>query len=281
MPEIFTDTLARALGSVVRDFRSDLDQHIEAVRLQAAAISAEAQARVAEAEARRDSALADLMMRVQDRLAGLKDGRDGVDGKDADISHLEARIEEKLAQVRDGIDGRDGNDGKDGADGRDGIDGKDADISHLEARVSEAIAAIKDGADGRDGSDGKDGADGLDGRDGIDGKDGASITPRGTFDPEAEYSQLDVVMLNGSSFVATMDAPGECPGGGWQLLASRGSRGDRGDRGEAGREGKQGERGEKGAPGDSPVALYFEGRDLIITMSSGAELRAELPSVRK
>ena len=48
---------------------------------------------------------------------------------------------------------------------------------------------------------------------------------RGAFNPNTEYSQLDVVALNGSSFIALRDAPGACPGANWQLVASCGRRG--------------------------------------------------------
>jgi hypothetical protein len=74
------------------------------------------------------------------------------------------------------------------------------------------------------------------------GRDGNSITVRGTFNETAEYRRLDVVALNGGSFVARKDAPGPCPGSGWQLLASQGKRGVAGARGE------RGERGPKGDP---------------------------------
>ena len=72
------------------------------------------------------------------------------------------------------------------------------------------------------------------------GRDGNSITVRGTFNVTAEYRRLDVVALNGGSFVALKDAPGPCPGSGWQLLASQGKRGVAGERGERGQQGNPG-----------------------------------------
>ena len=54
-------------------------------------------------------------------------------------------------------------------------------------------------------------------------------------------------MTNGSSFVASKDAPSPCPGDDWQLLASRGSRGDRGLQGERGLVGPRGDAGANGA----------------------------------
>jgi hypothetical protein len=64
---------------------------------------------------------------------------------------------------------------------------------------------------------------------------------RGTYCATETYVALDIVALNGSSFIAREDNPGPCPGDGWQLLASAGSRGPRGARG------LQGDRGVDGA----------------------------------
>src|SRR5215470_15253337 len=80
------------------------------------------------------------------------------------------------------------------------------------------------------------------------GRDGNSITVRGTFNETAEYRRLDVVALNGGSFIALKDAPGSCPGPGWQLFASPGS-------GIAGPKGERGERGAKGDPGLSGTTI--------------------------
>jgi hypothetical protein len=72
---------------------------------------------------------------------------------------------------------------------------------------------------------------------------GHSFTVRGTFNETAEYRRLDVAALNGGSFIALKDAPGPCPGSGWQLLASQGKRGAAGEKGE------RGPRGDAGASG--------------------------------
>jgi hypothetical protein len=79
------------------------------------------------------------------------------------------------------------------------------------------------------------------------GRDGKSFVVRGTFRESAEYRQLDVVALNGGSFIALKDAPGPCPGGGWQLIASQGKRGHTGDKGERGAPGPRGDPGLTGA----------------------------------
>ena len=69
---------------------------------------------------------------------------------------------------------------------------------------------------------------------------------RVTFNETAEYHRLDVVALNGGSFIALKDAPGPCPGSGWQLLASQGKRGVAGEKGE---------RGPQGSPGSSGATI--------------------------
>ena len=78
------------------------------------------------------------------------------------------------------------------------------------------------------------------------GRDGKSIAVRGTFDQSVSYRRLDVVALNGGSFIALKDAPGPCPGPGWQLIASQGKRGAAGENGERGPPGPRGDAGASG-----------------------------------
>ena len=76
------------------------------------------------------------------------------------------------------------------------------------------------------------------------GRDGASMTPRGEFDPGDSYGLLDIVTRNGCSYIAVRadpDVPAD-DGSGWMLLASRG---------EKGAQGKAGPRGAKGDKGDT------------------------------
>jgi len=226
-----TETLARALGEVVRDFDRQIDRHLEAVRMQVSAMIAEGQAKVAEMEARRESMLNDLTAKVMTRLTELKDGQNGADGQRGEKGDV-------------------GPQGEQGPAGEPGPQGEAGPV----------------------------GAQGEAGERGVDGK---SVKICGTFDSDAEYDELSIVILGGSSFIALKDAPGPCPGGGWQLLASRGSRGEKGERGERGAPGADGRQGERGAPGDAPAALYIDGSDLVLTMASGAELRTALTVVRK
>src|SRR5215470_8758120 len=99
------------------------------------------------------------------------------------------------------------------------------------------------------------------------GRDGNSITVRGTFNETQEYRRLDVVARNGGSFVALKDAPGSCPGPGWQLLASQGKRGAAGEKGE------RGPRGDAGASGATIVGWKIERERYVATpiMSDGSK----------
>jgi hypothetical protein len=106
------------------------------------------------------------------------------------------------------------------------------------------------------------------------GTDGRGIRVRGTHNADETYEALDVVMLNGSSFIATRDLPGVCPGDGWQLWASRGSRGERGETGLRGAPGARGDRGEA-APGI--VALTVEADTVLtLTLADGSLLTCDL-----
>ncbi|QUT07927.1 hypothetical protein KFK14_11360 [Sphingobium phenoxybenzoativorans] len=205
------------------------------------------------------------------------DGKDGVDGKDgAGIADLIIDREGNLVctmtdgrmktlGVVVGKDGRDGTDGKDGADGKDGEAGRDG-------RDLDDIQVVQDGSTiemhfhvgdvesifefelprGPAGADGKDGADAYHGE------------ARGLFDPKATYRGMDTVSFNGSEWRAKHDDPGELPGPGWMLSASKGKRGEPGKEGTAGKDGV------------SAIATYLKGSTLVTTLSDGQELKADL-----
>jgi hypothetical protein len=96
----------------------------------------------------------------------------------------------------------------------------------------------------------------------------------GTYIPDALYLANDVVARNGSSFVALKDRPGDCPGDGWQLLAS------------AGKRGPKGERGLQGHTGAAAKVrwLSIDNRDrlaLVVTMSDGTSTKLPLAGIFK
>jgi hypothetical protein len=77
---------------------------------------------------------------------------------------------------------------------------------------------------------------------------------RGAYRSDQDYDRMDVVTLDGSSYIARQGIPGPCPSEGWRILASAGAagaqgiRGPKGDRGPAGETGPQGKAGAPGAP---------------------------------
>jgi hypothetical protein len=96
-----------------------------------------------------------------------------------------------------------------------------------------------------------------------------SLNVKGTYDPSIEYHALDIVALNGGSFVARRDAPGPCPGDDWQLLASAGKRGARGERGVQGFAGPAGRDGAD-APLWSSVSFDPKRLAFMARMSDGS-----------
>jgi hypothetical protein len=99
---------------------------------------------------------------------------------------------------------------------------------------------------------------------GRDGRDGRSMTVRGTYESKLSYRALDVVALDGGLFVARRDDPGPCPGDGWQLSAMRGKKG------EAGAKGDPGVRGER-APRLTGWAIDRQRYVATPTMSDGTQ----------
>jgi hypothetical protein len=103
------------------------------------------------------------------------------------------------------------------------------------------------------------------------GTDGRSPAFQGTWKAAREYEVLDVVAMDGSSFVALRTAPGACPGDGWQLIASRGKSGP------PGAPGPIGERGYPGPPGASVVAFQIDEQGLqTLRFSDGSTLTCDL-----
>jgi hypothetical protein len=76
------------------------------------------------------------------------------------------------------------------------------------------------------------------------------------------YEMQDVCVVGGSSFVATRDNPGDCPGANWVLLAGVGKRGVAGPRGERGERGSPGERGR--ADADAPIITSWHREGYIV-----------------
>lgn len=186
-----------------------------------------------------------------------KDGKDGADG--------EAGPEGPPGKDgRDGVDGKDGEPGRDGIDGKDGAPGKLAAVRAWEDRVhyegdlvfrgGSTWQALRDTAKEPPHEDWQPVA--------LAGAAGRSPRVRETWNADAEYLALDIVALNGGSFIARCDDPGPCPGEGWQLLTSVGKRGERGERGPAG------ERGQQGMAGPAIMSASIDDNGLLTIISA-------------
>jgi hypothetical protein len=168
--EILADELGAAAGRIERELR--LKDEARAARFEARLAAIELAAFKAEEERQRI---------FGERLAELRNGRDGDpgrDGKDADIEPLKrdlsAHVLNTLVEMQDKVDGKLA-EVKDGKDGEPGRDGKDADIEPLIKRVHVAeelsvqhigllskeltdkvdakLAEVRDGEDGEPGKD--------------------------------------------------------------------------------------------------------------------------------
>lgn len=265
------DAVARTLAGVQREA-----QRAEELR--------QAEYRAFFAEQR--ETVAGLVRKVEERLSEVKDGRDGVDGKDgqdgcdADMVSLTKQVETLVAAIPVPENGKDGVDGEQGPPGEVGPPGKDGEQGPA-------------GSDGINGADGKDGADAdMEGLEKLlidlvaafpipeNGKDGADAYPgeaKGLFDPTVTYRALDVVSFNGSEWRAKKDEPGELPGDGWMLSASKGKRGDRGEKGDRGIEGKSGK------DGAQPVGIKFDGDEMkfVMVLDDGNQLDADFYPIAK
>jgi len=115
------------------------------------------------------------------------------------------------------------------------------------------------------------GEQGIPGPTGERGDDGRTLAFRGHWKAASTYEALDVVMVEGSSFVAVSDAPGACPGEGWRLLSPRGKAGPPGPAGAIG------ERGYPGPPGPLPEALVVDDDGMLtLRYSDGTRLDCDL-----
>ena len=100
---------------------------------------------------------------------------------------------------------------------------------------------------------------------GDNGRDGSSPQVRGLYQADASYGALDIVALNGGSFIARRDNPGPCPGEGWQSLVMPGKQGKPGEQGPAGEPGPRGMLGPKGEPGAVLSSWHIEREAYTVT----------------
>ncbi len=101
---------------------------------------------------------------------------------------------------------------------------------------------------------------------GRDGADGRSPNVRELWSADEEYRHLDIVALNGASFIAKRDNPGECPGDGWQLMAMQGKQGKPG----------QAIKGDPGRAATVTAARISDDGLLTLTNADGSEVQCDL-----
>lgn len=232
----FTDAAADRIARSVAAMQRDAAHERELREAQFAARMAELDARIA--------GVTELERRLTERLASVKDGEPGKDGRDG----VDGIAGERGADGRDGVDGKDG---ADGVNGRDGVDGKDGDrgiegpigklpsVTEWEDRVYyEGEVVTHDGGIFQAISDTGKAPGHEDWRcivaAGANGRDGKVPRVRETWASDGEYRALDIVALNGASFIARFDEPGPCPGEGWQIMSMQGKTGKPGERGPKG-----------------------------------------------
>lgn len=104
------------------------------------------------------------------------------------------------------------------------------------------------------------------------GRDATEIEHRGVYDSAADYARNNIVALDGGSFMALRDAPGQCPGEDWRLLVSRGKPGKPGDRGPPGVSGVQ------GLPGPGIDKAIIDGFSLVLVRGDGELVSCSLRS---
>ncbi|MDI6026727.1 hypothetical protein QBK99_11045 [Corticibacterium sp. UT-5YL-CI-8] len=198
-----------------------------------------------------------------------QDGRDGINGEPGEKGDVGERglpgdRGERGEPGIDGIAGRDGERGPEGPAGKLPIVQNwtdrvfyEGDVVSFEGRAYQAISDT-----GKEPGS----ADWIciaeRGADGRDGEDGRSFDVRGTWLEINQYRAMDVVALNGASFVAKRDEPGPCPGDGWQLIAGQGKRGLPGEKG------MKGDKGERGDAGMPVVAMDID-KDGLLTLTNG------------
>lgn len=160
---------------------------------------------------------------------------------------------------KDGINGKDGQDGKDGeaaAAGRDGKDGKDG-LTGPQGPRGEAGPAGQQGEAGKDGKDAERGLQGLPGVDGVDGEDGVGVEKAWV----ADNYHLTIRLTSGK----VIDAG--------YVRGPTGASSGKGGRVTGGFTG-----GGSGSNFYVTGSRYDENGDLIITMSNGQTVRADLPA---
>jgi len=243
---VLLDAWREALGEVLAEERHNCQRELARIQAEAEAVIGKMRAEIAELRSENarliDERLDQVARMIAERMAQLRDGERGLRGPPGEPGapgDLGPRGE-------CGERGLPGEPGPPGDRGEAGPPGKlpitklyrSGDVAYEGEVVIYDDAtwqALRDTAQAPGGKDWHCLA--------VAGRDGATPHPRGTYRAGKDYQALDIVALNGGSFIAKKDDPGPCPGDGWQLITMPGKRGEKGERGDRGPRGDQGPAG--------------------------------------
>lgn len=88
--------------------------------------------------------------------------------------------------------------------------------------------------------------------------DGSPMNVTGEYNSETQYGIDDIVLYNGSSYIAIVATIGNDPTNAqyWRMIASKGDQGEKGDTGDTGAKGDQGDQGAQGLTGADGDSAY-------------------------
>lgn len=203
----------------------------------------------------------------------LADVRTAIEGIDADV---EMHIEDKI----DGAVERALSDSPDkfrGAPGEPGLPGDPGPAGDTGAPGADGIP----GPAGERGEMGDPGPAGDPGPRGAPGIDGQSVEFQGVWKADLEYRPGDIVVENGSTWIARRKTHDEAPSRmasdphpPWAIVAQRGIKGERGIRGERGADGPMGKPGIAAPP---LIEVRFVGDELAFVYEDGGMHRCAFP----
>jgi len=270
------DILAEELGAVAGRVEREGSLRISAIEALSARQDAERELRIERLE-----------RKITEQLETIKDGSPGLDGEPGEpgLQGLPGEQGERGEpgepgeQGLQGEPGPKGDTGPQGLDGKPGLDGKAGLLpvckiwaekvwytADVVLHLGSTWQAIRDTAKEPPHEDWVCLA--------AAGRDALPLVVKGTFDPDIVYRRMNIVALNGGTFVALKDEPGACPGVDWQMMASAGRRGERGFKGD------RGDRGPQGLPAESSNGIIswnvdeksFSVTPIMINGSEGAVL---------
>jgi len=222
----YTDALEKALGRVI----ADMQQRAARQEAEGRAVIAELRAKITELES-------SINKTVAEKLATIKDGKDGEKGEAGPQGEVGPQGDAGPAGPQ-GLQGEKGTDGINGEKGEKGDTGEQGEAGPQGAQGQAGLPGERgaDGSDGSAGPQGERGERGLTGEPGRPGEPGA----RGDTGEPGKSGEPGAAGPRGER-------------GEKGLTGERGEPGQPGQRGDDGLVGERGEKGERGEPGRLPI----------------------------